>query len=185
MSHTPPDPTDAPFYTAREKIDKLAESLSSSDDYDATVNKSGKVVQTQCSKYVRDLAHAVFGHTLPELDGDAATQIDQMSQSDNFTEITGEVPNKLEEAERAAEGGNFVVAGWVNPSPQAGNSGHVAEILGDGTKNSKAWAPTGVPSAPVPYVSDARDSGGVAKESIAEAFSAKKMNTIRYFVYTP
>jgi len=128
--------------------------------------------QTHCSEFVRDFV----GKDLPELQGQAKDQVDQLSQAQDWKQLAYDKDPQLalRQAQLYANQGKTVIIAWKNPEPTEGNTGHIAVVVPSlpDEQSHDGMFPSGQWGLRVPYIAQAGDTVS-AKIAMSYGFSAK------------
>jgi RHS repeat-associated protein len=109
-----------------------------------------------------------------ELSGKNANAMTQyMMNSPNFT------PINMSEAQEAANNGQIVIAGWVNPT---GSSGHIVMVV-PGQCEKGNW--NGEKGVPIPVVMDTGVNKRTKSKGINYSWGKDKHADVIFFLYTP
>lgn len=143
--------------------------------------------QTQCSRFVRDLAKEFVGKTLPELDGNVSAQVTSLTklagqQNSKWSTVDFNGDNKaklaaFKKAQDLANQGKLVLVAWKNPKPTPANSGHIAAIVpAQNMEESGKWG------IKVPYIAQAGETIS-SKMKLSDGFNPAMKSSLMIFVY--
>lgn len=92
--------------------------------------------KTRCSEFVRDFARELLGRAVPELEGQAGTQADQLKAAVASPDLkwrslsfSDDPALAFQNAQVLANEGKLVVVAWKNPNPTGTDTGHVAVVV--------------------------------------------------------
>jgi hypothetical protein len=145
---------------------------------------------THCSEFVRDFAKELLGRTLPELEGRAGSQADQLKAAAAAPDskwrslsFSDDPTLAFKNAQDLANDGKLVVVAWKNPHPTATDSGHVAVVVPSrqedgGLTDATKW------KMKVPYIAQAGDK--VSDHlSLGKGFGPDKKAAMEIYVLSP
>ncbi len=173
-------------FISAESLDRIAKLLGVKEKsrYEAVGKK------THCSEFVRDFAKELLGRNLPELEGRAGNQADQLkaavaSPDSKWRSLSFSDDPALafKNAQDLANDGKLVIVAWKIPHPTATDSGHVAVVvpsrqedgsLADATK----WKMN------VPYIAQAGDKVS-DYISLGKGFGPDKKAAMEIYVLSP
>lgn len=149
------------------KPEKITNAMPGVREY---VIKHYGMTQAACNKGVQEAFKAVIGPLPKGMDVQATQMVTYWENNpDKWPEI------KMSEAQKLANEGYFVVAGWKNPEP--GGSGHVVVVVPGETVKGSKWAPE------VPVVLDMGRNMRHVKNAISGSFGPQKRPNVKFYYY--
>ena len=148
--------------------------------------------KTHCSEFVRDFATDLLGRDVPELDGQAGKQADNLKASAEKPDskwrslsFPDDPLAAFQGAQALANEGKLVVVAWKNPHPTGTDTGHIAVVvpspqddggLFDATK--RKWG------MKVPYIAQAGETVS-DRMPLGDGFGPAKKAGMEVYVLSP
>jgi RHS repeat-associated protein len=175
-------------YTSEDMQEKSKSSGGSQGDPEklkqAAKNAVAAVVQSDDGIHKPARCNVGVSHAFLELTGSDALSgmranqmVEYMTNSDNFEKID------MEDSQEAANNGEIVIAGWINPDPE--ESGHVAMVVPGNADLEGTWNKMKVSTMEggVPNVMDTGVNKREESQSIRYSFGKGKQADVGFFKY--
>jgi hypothetical protein len=148
--------------------------------------------KTHCSEFVRDFAKELLGRAIPELDGQAGKQADQLKAAAASPDskwrslsFSDDPAVAFKNAQDLANDGKLVIVVWKNPHPTGTDSGHVAVVVPSRQKDGELFDATERKwKMKVPYIAQAGDTIH-DYTPLGEGFGPAKKAAMEIFVLSP